>query len=333
MRGTIVAIAVMLLAGSAAAAGPGGDVVATVGGQSITRAQLEEKMRPKLVELDNERYEAMRDELGEMVGEELIKQEAKARNTTPEKLVKEEVEAKVAAPSDAEVQKLYDANKAQLGGQTLEQVKPRIVEYLKQQQTEQRQAAFVEELKKKYPTSIQLRAPVIAVDTAGRPERGGGAKAPVTIVMFSDYECPFCDRGEKVIDEVMKAYGDKVRLVFRDYPLPMHPHARGAAEAAACANAQGKYWPYHEKLFANQQALGDDKLKEYAQQVGLDTAKFDQCLKDKAFAAAIDKDVADGAAVGVNGTPAFFINGRMLSGAQPFARFKEEIDADLASAK
>jgi protein-disulfide isomerase len=121
--------------------------------------------------------------------------------------------------------------------------------------------------------------------------------------------------------------------VFRDYPLPMHAHARGAAEAAACANAQGKYWPYHEKLFANQQALGDDKLKEYAQQVGLDTAKFDQCLKDKQFAAAIDKDMADGAAVGVNGTPAFFINGRMLSGAQPFARFKEEIDADLASAK
>src|SRR5262245_6414067 len=330
MRTAGLAIVVMLVAGPAAAAD---ETVATVGKATITKAQLEHQMRAKLIELDNERYEAMRDELNDMVAEELIKEEAKARNMTPEALTKAEIDDKAAAPTDAEIQQLYDSNKAQLGSQTLEQLKPRIVEYLKQQTTEKRRGEYIEELKKKYPTKISLRAPTIAVDTAGRPERGGGAKAPVTIVMFSDYECPFCGRGEKVIDQVMTTYGDKVRLVFRDYPLPMHPNARPAAEAPACANAQGKYWPYHEKLFANQTALGADKLKEYAQQVGLDTAKFDQCLKDKPFAKQIDKDVSDGAAVGVNGTPAFFINGRLLSGAQPFERFKEEIDADLASAK
>lgn len=331
MRTVVVAIVVLLFVGLGAAAGPS-DTVATVGTRTITQADLEQKMKPKLIELQNERYEAMRDELGDMVSEELIKQEAKARNTTPEALVKSEVEDKVAAPEDAQVQALFDANKAQLGGQTLEQIKPRIVDYLKQQGVEQRRAAFVEELKKKYPTSVKLRAPVIPMETAGRPERGG-AKAPVTIVMFSDYECPFCVRAEAVVDQVMKTYGDKVRLVFRDYPLPMHPNARPAAEAAACANDQGKYWSYHEKLFANNTALGADKLKEYAKDTGLDMAKFDKCVADKTHAAAIDKDVADGAAVGVNGTPAFFINGRMLSGAQPFERFKEEIDADLASAK
>jgi protein-disulfide isomerase len=132
----------------------------------------------------------------------------------------------------------------------------------------------------------------------------------------------------------MQVYGDKIRLVYRDYPLPMHPTARPASEAAACANAQGKFWEYHAKLFANQSALAADNLKSYAKDLGLDTAKFDQCLSsDKAVKVAIDKDIVDGSKVGVNGTPAFFINGRMLSGAQPFEKFKEIIDEELASAK
>src|SRR5438093_1514721 len=176
-----------------------------------------------------------------------------------------------------------------------------------------------------------VRAKLIEVATAGRPERGGGTKAPVTIIEFSDYQCPFCGRAESTVDEVMKHYGNKVRLVYRDFPLPMHPQARPASEAASCANAQGKFWEYHATLFANQTALGEDQLKEYAKNVGLDAAKFDQCLKEKPFKAAIDKDVADGERVGVNGTPAFFINGRMLSGALPFDKFKEVIDEELTA--
>jgi protein-disulfide isomerase len=129
----------------------------------------------------------------------------------------------------------------------------------------------------------------------------------------------------------MKTYGDKIRLVFRDYPLPFHNHARPAAEAANCANAQGKFWEYHAKLFQNQNQLGPEKLASYADEVGLDKAKFADCVSKKPYAAAIDKDMADGAKVGVNGTPAFFINGRMLSGAQPFDKFKEIIDDELAS--
>jgi len=210
-------------------------------------------------------------------------------------------------------------------------VKPRIVEYLNEQKGEERHAAFIEELKKKHKTTVALRPPIVDVATAGRPERGGGAKAPVTIIEFSDYQCPFCKRAEGSVDQVVKTYGDKVRLVFRDYPLPMHPQARPAAEAANCANAQGKFWDYHAKLFANQAALSEDKLKEYAKDVGLDSAKFDQCMADKSFKGAIDKDIADGEKVGVTGTPAFFINGRMLSGAQPFEKFKEVIDEELTA--
>jgi protein-disulfide isomerase len=305
--------------------------VATVGDHVITRAQLEEHVRAKLIELENQRYDTLREGLDELIADELVKQEASARKTTPAELEKQEVAAKVSEPTDDEIQKVYDANKAQLGGQTLEQVKPRIVEYLKQQAVARRRQDFIAELKKTHKTTVALRPPVIDVATAGRPERGGGSKAPVTIIEFSDYQCPFCGRAEGTVDEVMKHYGNKVRLVYRDFPLPMHPQARPASEAANCANAQGKFWEYHAKLFANQSALGEDKLKEYAKDVGLDAAKFEQCLATKPFKAAIDKDVADGEKVGVNGTPAFFINGRMLSGAQPFDKFKEVIDEELTA--
>jgi protein-disulfide isomerase len=326
----VLAAASFGLVGAAPAAdGP----VATVGGEAITRSQLEDHVRSKLIEIDNERYEALREGLDELVAEQLMKQEAKARNVTPAALEKTEITDKIPAPSDADVQKVYDENKAQLQGQTLEQIKPRIVEYLKNQKSEERRTAFISELKKKYKTTDTLKPPVVTVDTAGRPEKGGGAKAPITIVYFSDYECPFCGRAEASVDQVMKAYGDKIRLVFRDYPLPMHTNARPAAEAANCANAQGKFWEYHAKLFANQRELGADKLATYAEQVGLDKTKFADCLDKKPFSAAIDKDIADGQKVGVNGTPAFFINGRSLSGAQPFEKFKEVIDEELASKK
>ena len=307
------------------------DKVATIGTTTITRAKLEEHVKPKLIEIENERYEALREGLDELVGEELFKQEAAARKVPTDQLVKTEIIDKVTAPSDEEVQKIYDENKDELQGQTLEQVKPQIVQYLSQGKMAARREEFLTELKAKYKTTVALRPPIIAVETAGRPEKGAGAKAPVTIVMFSDYQCPFCKRGEDVVDQVMKSYGDKVRLVFRDYPLPMHPQARPAAEAANCAHDQGKFWEYHGKLFANQSKLADDDLRGYAKDLGLDVEKFSKCLTDKPHKAAIDKDIADGGKVGVNGTPAFFINGRMLSGAQPFEKFKEVIDDELAA--
>ena len=306
--------------------------VATVGTRSIGRQELEDHVRAKLIEIDNERYEALREGLDEIVADELFQQEAKARGVAPEALEAQEIAAKVSAPTDADVQKFFDQNKESLGGQTLEKVKPNIVEYLKQEREEERRQAFLKELKEKHKTTIALRPPVVQVEAGGRPERGG-AKAPVTIIEFSDYECPFCKRAEVVVDQVMKTYGDKVRLVFRDFPLPMHPQARPAAEAANCANAQGKFWPYHAKLFANQTALGEDKLKAYATELGLDATQFEGCLAKGEFKAAIDKDVADGEKVGVSGTPAFFVNGRMLSGAQPFEKFKEVIDEEIAAAK
>ena len=305
--------------------------VAVVGTRNISREELEKHVKPKLIEIDSERYDAMREGLDEMIAEELVKQEAAARKVTPEALEKTEVTDKVTAPTDAEIQKLYDENKEALNNAPLEGVKPRLVDYLKQQKAEERREAFVTELRGKYKTTVSLSPPIVQVETAGRPERGP-AKAPVTIIEFSDYECPFCKRAEPTVEKVMLAYKDQIRLVFRDFPLAMHQHARGAAEAAGCANAQGKFWEYHSKLFSAKD-IAPDKLKALAGESGLDQSKFDQCFDKTEFKAAIDKDIADGNQAGVTGTPAFFINGRMLSGAQPFEKFKEVIDDELARSK
>jgi protein-disulfide isomerase len=313
----------------AAGAAGSGDVLATVNGQPITASEVEDRVRPKLIEIDNERYEALKEGVDEVVADKLVEAEAKAKGMTSEALEKAEVDGKVTPPTDAEIQKVYDDNKQALGGQTLEQVKPRIVAYLAQTKRAERYEQFIDELKKKYKTTIALKPPVVEVAAAGRPSRGG-EKAPVTIIEFSDYQCPFCKRAEDTVNEVLKIYGDKVRLVYRDFPLDMHPRAKPASLAAACAGAQGKFWEYHAKLFENQSALGEADLKKYAQELGLDTAKFDKCLGDKEFAKKVEEDIEAGSKVGVTGTPAFFINGRMLSGAQPVDKFKEVIDEELA---
>lgn len=325
---SLITLALIALAVPVRAAEP--DPVAVVAGTPISRAALESHVKAKLIELDSQRYEALSEGLDDLIANTLFQKEAAARKISPEELQKVEITDKVTPPTDAEIQAVYDQNKAQLQGQTLEQVKPRIVEYLTQQKSAERAQAFIAELKKKYTTTIALKAPVVDVATAGRPEKGGGAKAPVTIIVFSDYECPYCKRGEASVEEVMKQYGDKVRVVFRNYPLPFHANAKPAAEAALCANAQGKFWEYHTKIWQTAK-LSPENLKKIAGEAGLDQAKFDKCFDSKEFAKLIDEDMAAGAQVGVTGTPAFFINGRMLSGAQPFEKFKEVIDQELAA--
>jgi protein-disulfide isomerase len=323
---TFITVVCALLSTAQAADQP----VATIGNHSITLAELEKHVKSELMDLEMQRYETLREGLDEMIGTELIKLEAAARGITPEALTKQEIEDKAQKPTDEQVKKLYDANKAKLGGASFESIKSRLYDHLKESMVEERKEAFVDELKKKYKTTVSLRPPVVEVGTGGRPGRGGGPNAPIIMIEFSDYECPFCKRADVTVQEVMKTYGDKVRLVHRDFPLSFHAHALPAAEAARCAEAQGKYWEYHDKLFASQD-LSSEKLQALATEVGLDRAKFDECVAKQQFKASIEKDMADGADAGVTGTPAFFINGRMLSGAQPFEKFKEVIDEELAS--
>jgi protein-disulfide isomerase len=159
----------------------------------------------------------------------------------------------------------------------------------------------------------------------------GPEDAPVTIVEFSDFQCPYCARFvTQTYPQIKQQYEGKVRFVFRDFPLTqIHENAQNAAEAAGCANEQGKFWEYHDMLFTNQSALDVASLKSYASQLGLDSATFDQCLDSGKYAEEIQKDLQDGNQYGVQGTPSFFVNGLLVSGAQPFSVFQAVIDAAL----
>lgn len=304
------------------------DVVAEVAGTAITREQLEAHVKAELVEIDSQRYEALREGLDALISEQLLAKEAASRGVTPEQVLEAEVNSKLTEPTDAQVQEVYDANKQQLGDTPLEQVKPRIVQYLKGQQEATLQQSFLDGLRKKYPTKVSLRPPVVTVGDGGRTAKGP-ADAPITIIEFSDYECPFCVRAEPTVKELLDAYPGKIRIVYRDFPLPMHAKAPKAAEAAHCAGDQGKYWEMHGQLFANAQKLDVPDLKDHARAIGLDAAKFDQCLDSGEKAKVVEMHKKAGEEAGVTGTPAFFINGRPLSGAQPLAAFKAIVDDEL----
>jgi protein-disulfide isomerase len=152
----------------------------------------------------------------------------------------------------------------------------------------------------------------------------------VTIVEFSDYQCPFCARVNPTLEQVRKTYGDKVKIIFKDFPLPNHPQAPKAAEAGHCAGEQGKYWEMHDQMFANQRALNVPELKQYAASLGMDAAKFNQCLDTGKHAGLVASGTAQGEKMGVNSTPTLYVNGRPLIGAQPFEAFKQIIDEELA---
>ncbi len=161
----------------------------------------------------------------------------------------------------------------------------------------------------------------------------GSENAPVTIIEFSDFQCPFCGRFfSQTLPLIESNYikTGKVKLIFRDFPLGFHQYAQKSAEAAECADEQGKFWEYHDKIFENQAALSSANLKQWASEIGLDTNKFNDCLDSGKMASEVKKDMSDGTAVGIRGTPGFIINGKLVSGAQPFSVFQQIIDAELA---
>ena len=183
---------------------------------------------------------------------------------------------------------------------------------------------------------VHLKAPAVfraEVSVNGAPFKGP-ATAPVTIVEFSNFHCPFCKRVLPRLGQLESQYGDKVKLVFRDYPIDnLYPAGRKAHEAARCAYEPGKFWAYHDLLFANAPKASPEQLKTYAQEVGLDVAAFEQCVNSGTYQAAVQSDVEEGTRVGVTGTPAFFINGRLVSGAQPLESFVRVIEEELARAQ
>ncbi len=304
-----------------------GGVLAVVNGQPITEADVRssaaEQFKGLQREYEKNSHDLLESSLQAVIQERLVLAEAKARGVTKDQIL---AEIKPAPVTDADVDAFYEQNKAQIP-KPKEQVAGQIKTYLEQQGQQKARQAYYDNLQKKYKVDIKMEP--VRVEVAATGPATGPATAPVTIVEFSDFQCPFCSRLTPTLDQVKKKYGDKVRIVFRQFPLPFHQNAQKAAEAALCANDQGKFWQLHDAMFGNQAALGVDQLKAKAAELGLKADDFNKCLDSGAKASAIEADKKAGSEAGVNGTPAMFINGRFLSGAVPLEQVTSVIDDEL----
>ncbi|MGC3974356.1 MAG: thioredoxin domain-containing protein [Nitrospira sp.] len=287
-------------------------VVATVGDYSITLREAERQVALPLYQLDQQRSQLLLYSVQQLIDAELLRIEATRTGKSVEQFLgtpPHSFQSHTAGPLDAQLS-LIDETKS-----LLQQRKSMIVALRRQTS-----------IKLDLP---QITSPVLAISSDDDPSTGP-ASAPVTIVEFSDFQCPFCKRSAGVVKEVLRAYGEKVRFVYRDYPTPNHIHAKQAAEAAQCAAAQGKFWVYHDLLFEHQQAGHGWDFNSLAQKVSMDTAAFSHCLDTHEYALEVEGDLRDALKVGVTSTPTFFINGRPLIGARSFEDFKLLIDAALA---
>jgi len=324
----VIAMPIFVLS-PAFAGGTDSTVVATVGNHKITEAELDVKIKPQMASIEGKIYDLKHQTLESMADEYLLEQAAKKDKVTVDEYLKKEIGDKAAKVSEADARKYYDQRQGP-GTPPFDQIKTRLIAALQNQSDQEQRAKVLDSLRKDTPTRILITAPRVDVASAGHPELGS-ADAPVTIVEFSDFQCPFCKRVEPALKEVRDKYGDKVKLVYMDFPLPMHNHALDAAKAGRCAAEQGKFWPYHDAMFADQGKQSPQDLKATAKNLGLDTAKFDSCFDQAKYEAGVRADMEQGKEVGIDGTPAFFINGRMLVGAQPAESFSQMIDEELSS--
>ena len=304
-------------------------VLATVNGHDITSGDVENALRPLVFGVQEQVYQLRAQEVELKINDLLLNQEAQKRSVTARALLETEVVAKLPAVTEADAQKFYDENKERINGD-FAQTKEQIIEYLREVSERKAQTDLAARLR----AAAQVRtflaapaAPVYKIATDGQPSKGNPA-ASVTVVEFTDFQCPSCAATHPMLERIAAEYGDRVRVVVRDFPLSQHANAQKAAEAAEAAREQGKYWEYAALLYQNQSALTADSLKEYASRVGLDRAKFDAALDSGKFADSVRRDVHDGDRAGVNGTPTLFVNGTRVERAT-YEAVKAAIDTAL----
>ena len=307
---------------------------AKVGDEVITLREVEQGLRAELAKIEEQRYALLDKRLEQLIGDRLLAQEAKKRGMPVEQLLKAEVYAKVSEVTDAEVATFISSqNRASLPQMSEADLKLKAGEYLRLVKLQERRRALVESLRAQTPVTVYLQATVAArvPVSANRGFVRGAMEAPVTIVEFTDFQCPYCKTATDTVKQVLEKYPGKVKWVFRDFPIPrLHPEAPKAHEAARCAGEQGKFWEYHDLLFDRSPRQAPADLKRYANDLKLGTAAFDQCLDSGKQAGEVNSDVQDGVRLRVEGTPTFFINGRRLAGSEPLATFQKIIDSELA---
>jgi protein-disulfide isomerase len=335
-KALLLAVIGTLLACSSAPAQQGSDTAARIGDRTITVKELDDKWRAENPaghsEAIQKLYEGRRGALEQIVADMLIAAAAKGSGMSLEAFEESQVSSRIKPVTDAEVVAFYQANIGQMQGRPLEAMAPAINRYLAEERRGAARQAWLADLRKNGPdVRVMIDAPRHTVTLASTDPSLGSASAPVTLVEFSDFQCPYCRQAAPTLKQLREKYGDKLRIVWKDFPLTqIHPQAFKAGEAGHCAAEQGKFWEYHDRLFANQQALQPADLKKYAADTGMDAAKFDACLDSSKYGDRVREGVAQGSRLGVNSTPTMYVNGRLVSGAQPYEVIAGVIDEELS---
>jgi predicted DsbA family dithiol-disulfide isomerase len=309
-------------------------VVARFGDTVITEDDLEanEDLQRQLVAVRQQEYDITRQYLDRMVFDRLLDQAAEEAGVDRSEYVQQKIDSQIPEPTDAQVTALLNQYRARLDPDP-DKARQQVVDALKQQNRGRVEAAVKDQMFREAGVSILLEPLRFEYEIAeSSPSRGGGADAPVTLVEYTDFQCPFCSRVQPTLNTIVSRYGNNVRHVFKHLPLAMHTEAQLAAEASMCAADQGRFWQLHDWLFANSRNISRESLLEQARGLELDEDVFASCLDEDVHAAAIQRDMVEAQSFGISGTPGFLINGRILRGAQPLDAFTAVIDDELRRA-
>ena len=304
--------------------------VAVIGETTLYEKDFLPQIQGEVYKIRRQEYEFKRKALEEVINQRLLRAEAQKRGMTAEDLLHQEVDSKVPEPTNAEVEQTYVNQMMQIN-RPINMVIDQIRDQLKQANLQQARDAYFGSLRARAGVKIYLLPP--RMEVAYDPSRvRGSSDASITIVEFSDFQCPFCLQAYTMIKGLLAKYDGKVKLAYRDLPLqPIQPGTHGSAEASRCAGEQGKFWEYHDLLFENQDYFGNDAFQEYAESLQLDTEQFTTCLESDKFQPQIQEDFQEAVRLGIKGTPFFFINGVPVNGAQPTPVFEEIIEVELAT--
>ena len=303
-------------------------VVAEVDGVPITAEELDRHAAGELQRLRDQEYELRKNALEELVTQRVIKKEAARRGVSEQELMRLEVEEKVARPAASEIQQVYDANRDRVGGRTRAEVEPQIVSSLVQQRTAERARAFTQALRDQAKVRIVLDQPRTDVRIPAGTAVLGPPDAPVTIIEYSDYLCPYCQSAEAVVAKVLQRYQGKVKFIHRDFLLG-RPRSLAVARGALCAGEQGKFWEYRHDLLSATGDWSDQDLEARGRKMGLKPDDFRSCLASDRHDKTILASSEEGQKLGVSGTPTFFVNGRRMTGVRSEQQFDEIIQAEL----
>lgn len=321
-------------------AGEDSPAVARGEGLTIQQSEVEKAAESKLKELEldrlrvparikKQRHLILSETMKNLAAEKLLGLEAAARGISVDELIELEITPRIKPLTEEELDKLYEINKTRQQG-TREEIIDRIHVYVLGQRKTEARKNYMEQLSVKYGVEYFMPPVRFDIATAGHPSFGP-EDAVVTIVEFSDFECPHCSKAPAELHMVYQEFPDKVRIVFRQYPLWMiHPNSPKAAEASLCAAKQGKFWEMHNLLFSGQDSLDNEGLKEKASQLGLDREAFDACLDSGSCSAAVDLDLEEGSKAGISATPAIFVNGRPVETRITYDNLREIVMEELA---